>query len=161
MEQTSYIKYLRDMVKDNKVILCATAVVVVNEDNHVLLQKRSDNKKWGLPGGLLEMDESIIDCAIREVKEETNLDIAITRFLGVFNNPQMRWKEKDEARVIAFALVGKVIGGELKINDEESLEYRYFSYEAVPEVHAPDNQEAIRAYFEGKRHLIEGVGFDE
>lgn len=160
MEKTSYIQYLREMVKDNKVILCATAVVVVNEDHQVLLQKRSDNKKWGLPGGLLELDESIMACSIREVKEETNLDIEITRFLGVFNNPQMRWKEKDEARVIAFAFVGNVIGGELKINDEESLEFQYFAYKDVPEVHSPDNEEAIRAYFEGKKNLIEGVDFD-
>jgi len=152
----SYIKYLRKMVGDSKVILIATSVVIVDSLNRVLLQRRSDNKLWGLPGGLLELDERISDCAIREVKEETNLDIEITSFLGVFNNPLMRWRERDEARVVAFSYVGRQIGGELKINDDESLELRYFARDELPTIHSNDNKEAIQAYYDNKRNLIEG-----
>jgi len=69
----SYIQYIREMVGDKMIMLNATAVVIVNQENQVLLQKRSDNLMWGLPGGLLEMDESITEGAVREVKEDKNL----------------------------------------------------------------------------------------
>lgn len=122
----SYIGYLRNMIGDKLVILNATAVVIVNEHNEVLLQKRSDNLMWGLPGGLLELNESIEEGAIREVKEETNLDIRIKRFIGVFKNPLMVWHETDKAEVYAYGFLGEVIGGSLMINDDESLELKYF-----------------------------------
>ncbi|NLZ61197.1 MAG: NUDIX domain-containing protein [Acholeplasmataceae bacterium] len=155
----NYIGYLRKMVGDSKVILIATSVVIVNQNNEVLLQKRADNGLWGLPGGLLELDEPIATCAIREVKEETNLDIEITGFLGVFNNPLMRWRERDEARVVAFAFIGEVVGGTLKINDSESLELAYYGLDALPRIHSQDNYEAIMAYYGNKRNLIEGEAY--
>ncbi len=157
----NYIVYLRKMVGDKKVLLCACSVVIVNDKDEVLLEKRSDNHLWGLPGGLMELDESIENCAIREVKEETNLDIELTRFLGVFNNPMMRWREKDEARVIAFAFVGKVVGGNLQVNDHESQEMRYFPKDKLPRIHSIDNIETVNAYYEHKKNLVEGKNYHD
>lgn len=51
------------------------AAIIVNENNQILLQSRSDNDKWGLPGGCQELGERFEDTVIREVKEETNLDV--------------------------------------------------------------------------------------
>ncbi|MBN2504831.1 MAG: NUDIX domain-containing protein [Bacilli bacterium] len=161
MENQSYILYLRNMVGNAKVMLNACSVVIVNDKNEVLLQKRSDNSLWGLPGGLMELDESIETCAIREVKEETNLDIEIIRFIGVFNNPMMRWRETDEARVIAFAFAARVIGGELRINDTESLGFGYFSRDNLPKIHSIDNLETIHAYYDNAKCLVEGKCYNE
>jgi ADP-ribose pyrophosphatase YjhB (NUDIX family) len=147
------------MVGDKMVMLNATAVVIVNQDNQVLLQKRSDNLLWGLPGGLLEIDESITEGAIREVKEETNLDIEIERFIGVFINPMMVWRLEDKAKVFAYGFLGRVIGGDLKINDDESLELKYFDYNNLPEIHSLDNKEIIKAYYENRFNLIEGKDY--
>lgn len=158
--EESYIKKIRSLVKDEYLILNATAVVIPDEENRILLQKRSDNGLWGLPGGLLELHESIADSAIREVKEETNLDVALTRFIGVFTNPFMRWKEKDSAQVFAFAFTAKVVGGSLKVNDYESTEMKYFSYEELPIIHSMDNLEIIEAYYKGQYNLIEGEKYD-
>jgi len=155
----SYITFLRDLVGDRKIILNATSVVIVNEKNEVLLQHRSDNHLWGLPGGLLELDESIAECAIREVKEETNLDVELSRFLGVFNNPLMRWRETDEARVIAFAFSAKVVGGSLRVNDSESLELAYFPFDQLPQIHSVDNLAAIKAYYKEPQVTVEGVKY--
>ena len=95
----SYIKKMRQLVGNEYLMVNATAVVIVNENNEVLLQKRTDNNLWGLPGGLLELRESISEGALREVKEETNLDVKLTKFIGIFNNPFMRWREHDYAQV--------------------------------------------------------------
>ena len=155
-----YIKNLRKKYGDDWLILNATAVVITNEKNEVLLQKRSDSRLWGLPGGLLELDESIEQCAIREVKEETNLDIKIEKFLGVFTNPFMRWKTKDYAKVIVFALTAKMIDSELKVNDSESLELKYFQYETLPVLHSIDTIEIIDAYYHNIYNRLEGKKYD-
>ncbi|QLY39640.1 NUDIX domain-containing protein [Hujiaoplasma nucleasis] len=152
----SYIKDIRDKVSDDWLILNASAVVIVNDKNQILLQKRADNGLWGLPGGLLELEDSISQCAIREVKEETNLDIELSRFIGVFNNPFMRWRQRDCARVISYAFLGKVIGSSLKVNDHESLELRYFNYYDLPIIHSIDTLEIIQAYYHNQFGYIEG-----
>jgi len=156
----SYIKDIREKIGNDWLILNACAVVIVNENNEILLQKRSDNQMWGLPGGLIELDDTIGQCAIREVKEETNLDIEIVRFIGVFNNPFMRWREKDYARIISYAFVGRVIGSSMKVNDHESLALKYFSYEELPIIHSIDTLEIIQAYYQNKYYLVEGMFYN-
>lgn len=158
--EKNYIAYLRDMVGDKMVMLNATAVVIVNEKNQVLLQKRSDNQLWGLPGGLLELNESIVEGAIREVKEETNLDVEIEKFIGVFINPFMVWHKTDKARVHAYGFLAKVVGGNLQINDDESLELKYFSREELPQIHSVDNADIIQAYYENRFNLVEGKDYN-
>ncbi len=148
------------MVGNKKIILNSTAVVLNDEFNRILLQKRSDNGLWGLPGGLLEMDETIEEGAIREVYEETNLKIKITRFIGVFINRNMVWHNKDKAMIYAFGFVGVIIGGELKINDEESLELKYFKKEDLPLIHSADNKQIIEAYYQNRFNLVEGKYYD-
>lgn len=152
----SYIAKIRKLVGDEYIMLLAANAVIVDEHNRILLQKRSDNHLWGLPGGLLELDESIEQGLLREVKEETNLDVEIVSFLGVFTNPLMRWRVSDSAKVFAFSFHAKVIGGELRINDTESTELRYFEYEHLPQIHSVDTQEAIDAYYHHQTNLIEG-----
>ena len=51
------------------------AAIIVNEQGQILLQRRSDKDKWGLPGGCQELGERFQDTVIREIKEETNLDV--------------------------------------------------------------------------------------
>ena len=52
------------------------AAIIVNEKGEILLQSRADNDRWGLPGGCQELGERFEETVIREVKEETNLDVA-------------------------------------------------------------------------------------
>jgi 8-oxo-dGTP pyrophosphatase MutT (NUDIX family) len=62
-------------------------VVVVNEDGKILLIRRTDNGNVALPGGGMDLGESITQAAIREVKEETGLDVKITGLVGIYTNP--------------------------------------------------------------------------
>lgn len=158
--EESYIKKIRSLVKDEFIMVNATAIIIVNDKNEVLLQKRSDSGLWGLPGGLLELNENIALGAIREVKEETNLDIRIKRFIGVFVNPFMRWREHDLAQVFSFAFLGEVVSGELKVNDFESTDLQYFNHENLPQIHSMDNIQVIEAYYNNQFNLIEGEQYD-
>ncbi|HAQ56996.1 MAG TPA: NTP pyrophosphohydrolase [Acholeplasmatales bacterium] len=159
MEKQSYIAWIRGLVGDAKIILNAACVVIPNDKGEILLQKRSDNLKWGLPGGLLELDEPIALGAVREVKEETDLDVKITGFIGVFINPLMTWRKTDKAEVICHSFVGEVTGGTLSIHDDESLAFGWFKKDNLPEIHSSDNRETIMAYFAGERNLVEGRSY--
>lgn len=67
------------------------AVIILNEENQVLLQKRSDVGLWGIPSGHIEIGETVSEAAIREIKEETNLDIRIKKLIGVYSEPDLRF----------------------------------------------------------------------
>ena len=151
-----YIQFLREKVGNDYILLNAVAVIIENDQGQILLQKRSDNHLWGLPGGLIEVNESIESAAIREVKEETNLDIEVESFIGVFNNPFMRWRTNDYARIISFCFKAKVIGSEMKINDDESLELKFFHYTDLPMIHSIDTLEMIQAYHQKLPMTVEG-----
>ena len=145
----NYIKGIREKLGSQKIILnCAGGLIA--KDGKILFQKRSDNNKWGLVGGLLELNETYLQAAIREVKEETGLDVKPTYFLGMFHHHNMVWSNGDKAHTIGAYYVFEITGGELRI-DEESLELRFFSKDEIPPLFAEDHRAAVKAYFEGVR----------
>lgn len=64
----------------------SVAAVVTNDDGQVLVIKRRDNGAWQLPGGVLELGETIEDGLRREVREETGIDVQPERLTGVYKN---------------------------------------------------------------------------
>ena len=69
-----YIMDLRKEIGHRPLIMAGACVLILNEKNQLLLQKRADNGYWGYPGGALELGESFEECAKREVIEETGLE---------------------------------------------------------------------------------------
>lgn len=97
-------------------------VVVIEKDGQVLLGKRGGGfgkGKWGLPQGYIEFDEDFLTAAIREVKEETGLDVEIRSILNVVSNflsPSLH--------TLGIVLLADVLGGELcTCDDLEVLEW--------------------------------------
>ena len=66
----------------------STNGAIFNEKGEILLQRRADNGYWGLPGGKVDIGESVEQGAIREVLEETGLHVTIKRLIGVYSDPQ-------------------------------------------------------------------------
>lgn len=71
----------------NSLVVAASAVVT-DDQGRILLQRRRGNDLWALPGGAMEMNESLPQAAIRELKEETGLDIEITGLVGTYTDPR-------------------------------------------------------------------------
>jgi ADP-ribose pyrophosphatase YjhB (NUDIX family) len=97
-------------------------VVLIDKDGHVLLGKRRGGfgeGKWGLPQGYIEFDEDFLSAAIREVKEETGLDVEIRSIINVVSNllsPRLH--------SLAIVLLASVVAGELcACDDLETLEW--------------------------------------
>jgi len=103
-------------------------IVAVIQDDKVLLTKREDFEVWCLPGGGVEEGESLAEAGIREVKEETGLDVELTRLVGVYS--RMGGGMHD---VHAVLYAARPIGGELRTQPNEVIEIAYFPFEQLPD----------------------------
>ena len=147
-----YIHELRQYIGPRKIILNSSSVIIVR-DEKILFQRRSDNGRWGLIGGLLEMNETYEEAALREAWEETGLKIELDDFLGIFHNHHMVWGNGDSAHVISAFYSAHIISGEPRI-DEESLELKFFGRDEIPDLFAQDHRAAIESYYQGIRHSL-------
>ena len=105
----------------------AVIVVVIN-DGKILLTKREDFGVWCLPGGAVEDGESLAEGAIREAKEETGLDVELTRLVGVYSRIGGGLHD-----VHAVLYAARPVGGELRTQPHETLEVAYFPFDQIPE----------------------------
>lgn len=119
--------------------------IIKDQENRILLCLRNDHDIWNLPGGRLEKGESPWQGVIREVKEETGLNVEIVRLIGVYSKPN-----KDE---IVFSFECKVLGGELTLNDE-AKDIKYFSIDDIPENTVQKQVERIKDFFENKDSVV-------
>lgn len=103
----------------------AVSVAVMHEDK-ILLTQREDFETWILPSGGVEDGESIAQAAIRETKEETGLDVELTRLVGVYS----RLSNMSPGYMVLFA--AKPIGGEIKCQEGETIAVEWFSFDSIP-----------------------------
>jgi 8-oxo-dGTP diphosphatase len=102
--------------------------VAIVQDGQVVLILRSDIPLWCLPGGAIEDGESLAQAAIREAREETGLDVELTRLVGTYSRPNW-WN--GGAHSILFA--ARPIGGRLQTVTDETLGARYFNPDNLPD----------------------------
>ena len=130
---------------------CAGALII--RDGKILCQHRTDNDRWGLIGGLLEMNETYEQAALREIREETGLEVKLDSFLGIFHNHNMVWGNGDAAHVLTAMYTASIVSGEPRI-DEESYELRFFGIDELPELFAEDQVAALDAYLRGVHYPL-------
>ena len=83
--EESYLGQIRKLVGDRKVIITAARAVVRDREGRVLFIRRRDNRKWAMPAGSQELDESITDCLRREVKEECGLEVISATPMAIYS----------------------------------------------------------------------------
>ncbi|HTD16453.1 MAG TPA: NUDIX domain-containing protein [Chthoniobacterales bacterium] len=98
----------------------AAAVALFDSGGNILLLRRKDNDKWTMPGGTLDFGESLTDCAIREVREETGLQIRIAGLIGTYTDPHIliAYSNGEVRQEFTFVYAAEIESGELKIDDE-------------------------------------------
>jgi len=134
-------------------------VIVEDDRGHILLERRRDCGLWGVCGGALDLGESFEAAAVREVKEETGLDVEIVRLQGVYSGPQYRVvyfaDNGDVTQKLDVVLVARIKGGNLlKSHESEMLEF--FTHETLPpwEQMVPPVWEPLKDYLANKTGVI-------
>lgn len=97
-------------------------VFVRDDRGRVLLVRRADSGNWTLPGGMQELGESITQTAVREVREETGLEVEITGLLGIYTDPGhvMAYDDGEVRQEFVVLFAADVIGGTEAISEEST-----------------------------------------
>lgn len=120
-------------------------VVVLNDEGAFLMIRRTDNDNWALPGGGMDLGESIADTAVREVKEETGVDCEVTGLVGIYTDPKhiILYTSNGEARQeFSIVFTARATGGEPTPSDE-SKEVRWMTKNDLPAL-TMDRSQRIR-----------------
>jgi ADP-ribose pyrophosphatase YjhB (NUDIX family) len=106
----------------------AASVVVTNDDGLILLQRRTDNNLWALPGGTMDIGETISECARREVREETGLDVELQGIVGIYSDPGhvFAYDDGEVRQEFSICFSARPVSGTLTVSDE-SHDVRYFA----------------------------------
>ena len=111
------------------------AAIISNGEGKILLQRRSDNGLWGLPGGSVEIGESVRDAIVREVREETGLTVEVVRLIGVYSDPTVqivRYADGNVVHYISSVFACRILAGTLQTCDE-TLDLQFFDPAHLPE----------------------------
>jgi ADP-ribose pyrophosphatase YjhB (NUDIX family) len=112
----------------------SVSAVIFDRHGRLLLQQRSDGGQWGLPGGSVEIGESVSDAVVREVQEETGLTVRVRRMVGVYSDPGLqvvRYPDGNVWHYVNVCFECAVRTGELTTCDE-TLALRYFAPGRLP-----------------------------
>lgn len=144
----SYLGQLRQRVGSQLLLVPGARIVIENARGEILLQKRSDFGRWGLPGGNAEPGEDIMTSAIREVFEETGLTISDPQPFGFGSNPRLEaitFPNGDACQFFVLNFFSRRFSGELAMLDGESESLDWVAPSDLPDM-LPNMAASVRAY---------------
>ena len=134
----NYIQSIRQHIGHAPILMVGAAILILDDQNRLLLLKRSDSGCWGPPGGATEPGEVVEDAARRETFEETGLQVGEMVLFGVFSGPELYYKypNGDEVYNVTIAYLSRDASGAVCLNGEHT-EWRWFSPEEIPDDLSP------------------------
>ncbi len=150
--------YATEMTDPKTRVKAGVGIIIIDDERKILLERRSDNCMWGLPGGGIDPEESVLETALREVKEETGLDVRVTGLMGVYTDPAdgriVTYPDNgDIVQLVDTVLAAEIVSGELTLSSE-SLELRSFAPESFPPDIVPPALKPLKDFLEGKESNI-------
>lgn len=142
----NYIKWIRSKVGHDCVFLNFAAACITNNKEEILLQKRGDGKGWGFLGGAMELGESAEETVIREVKEESGLDVSVTRLLGVYTKYIDTYPSGDVAQPIVIFFECKLKSNTFDYQTDETIELKFFKRTEIPTLFNKQHNDALQDY---------------
>ena len=139
-------------LKDLKTPLLTVDIIIRYKDGIVLIERKNPPPGWALPGGFVDVGESIENAAIREAKEETSLDVTLIEQFHAYSRPD----RDPRFHTVSVVFIGYGSGG-LKGQDD-ARRADVFREDALPETIAFDHRSILTDYFNylksGKRPLV-------
>lgn len=108
--------------------------MVFNDKNEILLNLRSDTNTWGIPGGSMELHETIEETAVRELKEEAGISADKLELVAVLSGDEYYFEYPNGDKMCTVIVLFKVLNytGGIKVSDNESKQLKFFSLDALP-----------------------------
>lgn len=149
---SGYIMGLREIVGSRPLMMPAAAVILSDKDGRILLQHRSDNDCWGLPGGSMEMGETFEDTARREASEETGLTVGELTLFCLHSGQEAFYEYPNGHQVYVTAAIftSSDFSGEIRLDEDESLEVKWFARTQLPDQLNPLDKPVIEKYVSSK-----------
>lgn len=125
----SYLSRIRSKIGNGKIIHPGARILVENEVGDLLFIQRKDNGLLGLPAGSMEDNESVVQCIIREVKEETGIEIVDLEVIGIKTNPNsetVRYNNGDVVQYFVVEFYSNSWAGEVSVQDQHEIMHASF-----------------------------------
>ena len=118
----------------------AASAIVTDSEGRILLHRRRDNEMWALPGGVMELGESLGACAVREVREETGLEVEPVGIVGIYSDPKhvFAYDDGEVRQEFSICFECRIVSGVVTAS-EESYEVEFFASGAVEQLPMVDS----------------------
>ena len=132
--EESYAGQLRQLVGDRMLLTPGVRGLIRNEQGQVLFIRRRDNGKWGIPAGAIELRETVFEALLREVKEETGLDVISATLVAVYSGEKVAFTSAYgyEYQGLVFALRVDEWGGDLVTETDETTDAQFLDEREHP-----------------------------
>lgn len=136
-----YIMNLRKYVGHEPLIGVGATTLVFNDKNELLLNLRTDTNTWGIPGGSMELNETIEETAIRELKEETGISADKLELVSVLSGKDYYFEYPNGDKMCTVIILFKVLNytGNIKVSDNESKQLKFFALNDLPNMESRAN----------------------
>ncbi|MFG2361704.1 NUDIX domain-containing protein [Streptomyces mirabilis] len=134
MATPDFIRTIRASAGHQLLWLPGVTAIVFDDEGRVLLGRRTDTRKWSIIGGIPDPGEQPAACAVREVFEETNVRCVVERVVLVQALERVTYENGDTCQYMDTTFRCRAVGGEARVNDDESLDVGWFAVDALPEL---------------------------
>ncbi|WP_223592336.1 NUDIX domain-containing protein [Neobacillus bataviensis] len=151
-----YCKMMRSMIGNTPLIIVRPSVAIMNHQGEILLSRFSGGS-WGIPGGILQLDESVEDCIKRNVQEEIGLKLNRLSLFGVFSGGALMDKPEDgsdEYQMVAIGYICTDYKGEVRPDENQAIEAEFFPLDQLPEEMDPFIKEKLAELKGSMKKLI-------
>ena len=141
-----YIRELRQVVGNRPLIMAGAALLLLNPERQLLMMRRTDNQRWGIPGGAMELGESLEDTARRETQEEIGVWVPQAALFGVYSGPELYYQYPNGAEVynVTAVYIARGVTADIQLNPEEHSEYQFFDLSNLPAEISPPVRPILR-----------------
>ena len=151
-EKVGYIETLRRKIGHDPVIMTCAGCAVFDGAGRLLLQQRGDDRgPWGLPGGAMELGETIEAAAVRETFEETGLRVRPDTLLGVYTGGAHTYENGDVVQSVVVVLTATPVDGRLTEDGIETVGLAWFPLDDLPNPIFAPHQDMLDDLRNGRR----------
>lgn len=141
-----YMMELRKLVGQRPLIMVGATMLLINRQNELLMIERTDNLFWGVPGGSIELGETLEECVRRETLEEVGIHVDQMELFGIYSGEELHYiyPNGDEVFMISAVYLSRIDNEPIILDLNEHSAYQFFKLNEIPEDVSPPIKPFLR-----------------